>query len=244
MTRRSTLFWEIEGLPRDEKPTVFWEVEGFETRSRRFSGSSQKIEDLETKSPRFPGKPRASRREVHGFLGAPKKWRASLETRSASATVFGETEGLETKSPRFSGSCQKYRASRGGVDDVRCQCEGSECLGWVESKKRERVSLWERPAVFALTVRLRSQCRPASLARLVGRRSTVTVGADGSSCDQHNLTSNSFHSPSDGAYSSVRKTLAAESSGRCLPRGGDPCKGPCQMAIDSSQREPSPRELV
>ena len=71
----------------------------------------------------------------------------------------------------------------------------------------------------------------------------VTVGADDSLCDRQHLMSNSFHSPSDGVYSSLRETLAVVSSGSVLPArecGGVPCQGPCRVAIDSSRREPSP----
>ena len=94
-----------------------------------------------------------------------------------------------------------------------------------------------------VTVGLRSQRRRASLGWFDGRRSRVTLGADGSLCDHQHLTSNSFHSPSDGVYSSVIKTLAVVPSGIVLPArecGGVPCHGPRRRAIDSSRREPSP----
>ena len=74
----------------------------------------------------------------------------------------------------------------------------------------------EAPVCIFVTVRLRSQRRRASLERFDGRRSMVTVGADDSLCDRQPLTSNSFHSPSDGVYSSLIKTLAVVSSGSFL----------------------------
>ena len=98
-----------------------------------------------------------------------------------------------------------------------------------------------------VTVWLRRQRRRASLELFDGRRTMVTVGADDSLCDRHPLTSNSFHSPSDGVYSSMRETLAVVPSGSDLPArecGGVPCQGPRRKAIDSSRREPSPRECA
>ena len=89
----------------------------------------------------------------------------------------------------------------------------------------------------SLTVRLRSQRRRASLELLVGRRSTATVGVDGSLCDHpQNLTSNSFHFPSDGGNSSVTERWQWCRAGRApvvlLARG------PCRRTIDSPRREP------
>ena len=81
-----------------------------------------------------------------------------------------------------------------------------------------------------------------------GRRSRVTLGADGSLCDHPGLTSNSFHCPSDGVTTQCDKDFGGgvqremPASTRECEGGGAPCHDPRLMAIDSSRREPSPEE--
>ena len=141
---KSTVFWELPKNrgPRDEKSAVSWETEGLETRSPRFSGSSQKVEGLardekcqchgfrgnrrprdekstvfwelpKSGGPRFCEKSRASRRKVHGFLGAAR----NIGPREEEWTMFGASAREASASAGWS-----QRSGRGFLfgRDRRC----------------------------------------------------------------------------------------------------------------------------